>query len=52
MGAGSEFEYSEQELRLLVKLLTENVEDPIEQIKKIEVNSLLRLRFLVDPILC
>lgn len=40
MEAGSEFEYTEQELRLLAELLINNEEDPIKQIDDMKSKKL------------
>lgn len=40
MGAGPEFEYTEQELRLLVQLLLKNDDNPIEKIEEKRRNRL------------
>jgi hypothetical protein len=39
MEAGPEFEYTEQELKLLAEMLIDNQEDPLKKINDLKLNE-------------
>lgn len=51
MGAGPEFEYTEEELRLLVKKLMNNEKEPFREIQEMKLNRSYFLNLIYAKIL-